>query len=174
MTQQDIIKRDIKKLQQNKQFLAIMILLFVALLFWVTVSLISSQTTEKISPELQKLAKPLTPVIDTQVFERISAKRKYSDDELSGFTIFKVLVSKDGRTERVVPIDVSADDIEEENQQGQNSTRSLLQEETQETQTTTGPTTQQETEPTSQPTILPTADPTTPPATNGSNLGDQL
>ncbi|MBP7842844.1 hypothetical protein KA017_02470, partial [Candidatus Woesebacteria bacterium] len=111
MTQQDVIKRDIKKLQQSKQFLAILILLFVALLFWIIISLISSQTTEKISPELQKLAKPLTPVIDTQVFEKITAKRQYSNEELSSFTIYKVLVSKDGRTERVVPLEVTADDL---------------------------------------------------------------
>lgn len=112
MTKQDTVKQDIKKLQQNKQFLTIMILLFVILLFWITISLISSQTTEKISPELQKLSKPLTPVVDSEVLTRISEKRQYTSDELSAFTIYKVLVSRDGTTERVVPIEVTAEDLE--------------------------------------------------------------
>ncbi len=158
MTQQDVIKRDIKKLQQSKQFLAILILLFVALLFWIIISLISSQTTEKISPELQKLAKPLTPVIDTQVFEKITAKRQYSNEELSSFTIYKVLVSKDGRTERVVPLEVTADDLDPEEQQSRNTTGSLLQEETQENQVQSEPAIQ----------------PSTQPTTSESNLGEQL
>ncbi len=159
MTQQDVVKRDIKKLQQNKQFLTILILLFIALLFWITVSLISSQTTEKISPELQKLAKPLTPVIDTKVFEKISAKRQYSKEELSGFTIFKVLVSKDGRTERIVPLEVTADELDQEQNTKQSTTRSLLQEENQVQ---------------SEPTTQPTTQPVSQPATSGSNLGEQL
>ncbi len=166
MTQQDVIKRDIKKLQQSKQFLAILILLFVALLFWIIVSLISSQTTEKISPELQRLAKPLTPVIDTQVFERITAKRQYSNDELSSFTIYKVLVSKDGRTERVVPLEVTSDDLEPDEKQNRSTAGSLLQEETQEDQVRS--------EPTIQPSALPTTQPSAQPTTSGSNLGEQL
>ena len=166
MTQQDVIKRDIKKLQQSKQFLAILILLFVALLFWIIVSLISSQTTEKISPELQKLAKPLTPVIDTQVFEKIAAKRQYSNEELSSFTIYKVLVSKDGRTERVVPLEVTADDLEPDEKQNRSTTGSLLQEETQNDQV--------QSEPTIQPSAQPTTQPVTQPTTSESNLGEQL
>lgn len=127
MTQQDTIKKDIKQLQQNKQFLTVLILLFVALLFWITISLITTQTEEKISPELQKLAKPLTPVIDTQVFEKISEKRQYSEDELSEFTIYKILISSDGRTDRVVPLEVTAEDLKQERTQS----RSLLNQETQ-------------------------------------------
>ena len=128
MTQQATIQRDLKKLRQNKQFLAILILLFVVLLFWVTISLITSQTTEKISPELQKLSQPLTPVIDKKIFERISTKRKYSEQELSGFTIFKVLVSKDGRNEKVVPIEVMTEDLELEKTPTLRDRGSLLQE----------------------------------------------
>ncbi len=159
MTQQKTIQRDLKKLQQNKQFLTILILLFVVLLFWVTISLITSQTTEKISPELQKLSKPLTPVIDENIFEKISAKRQYTEEELSGFTIFKVLVSKDGRTERVVPIEVTADELEPETTPRPRTGGSLLQEENQGLG-------QQTTEPTLQPTIQPT--------TGGSSLSKQL
>lgn len=140
MTKQDTVKKDIKKLRQNKQFLAMLILLFVIMLFWIIISLISSQTSEKISPELQKLSKALTPAIDTIVFEDIAQKRQYSESELSAFTIFKVLTSRDGRTQRVVPLEVTIDDIEGSqdsnattNSQTQSGTQnSLLQQEVQE------------------------------------------
>lgn len=143
MKTEQTIKKDIKKLQQNKQFLTIMILLFVSLLFWIIISLISSQTTKKISPELQKLSKPLTPVIDTDVFDVISQKKEYSQDELSAFTIFKVLLSRDGKTERVVPIEVTIDDLEPESTPEPRTSGSLLQDqfdaqENAESQGTTG------------------------------------
>lgn len=129
MKTQKSIKTDIKKLQQSKQFLTIMILLFVVLLFWITISLITSQTTEKISPELQKISKPLTPVIDVAIFDQISEKKEYSEDELSSFTIFKVLSTRDGKSERVVPIEITIDDLEPEQTSKPKTNGSLLQEE---------------------------------------------
>lgn len=134
-TQTHTVKKDIKKLQTNRQFLAILILLFVALLFWVTVSLITSQTSERISAELTQLSRPLTPVIDTTVLDDIEGKRNYSESELSGFTIYKVLTSRDGRTERVVPIEVTIDDLEPiqtEDEPEEEQTPSLLDQFTQE------------------------------------------
>ena len=112
MKKEQTIKKDIKKLRQNKQFLAILILLFVSLLFWVIISLITSQTSKKIDPEIQQLSRPLTPVINTEVFDTIEAKKEYTESELSAFTIFKVLLGRDGKTERVVPIEVTIDDLE--------------------------------------------------------------
>ena len=129
MTKPNKIKQDIKKLQKNKQFLIILMLLFVALLFWMTISLITSQTTEKISLELTTLAKPLTPSIDITVLDKIEQKRSYSSEELSAFTIFKVLISRDGKTEKIVPIEVSIDDLEPESKSKITSTKSLLNDE---------------------------------------------
>jgi len=127
MTNDNTIKKDIKKLKQNKLFLTILILLFVSMLFWIIVSLIGSQNTEKISTELTLISKPLTPVIDTEIFDTLEQKRVYSQDELSGFTIYKVIVSRDGRTQAVVPIEVTIDDLEpQEAQNDTKPTRSLL------------------------------------------------
>lgn len=128
MKQEDTIKKDIKKLQQSKQFLTIMVLLFVVLFFWVTVSLITSQTSERVDPQLQVLSQPLTPVIDTEVFDTIAQKREYSQSELSAFTIFKVLVTRDGRTQRVVPLEITIEDLEP-SESAPESSGSLLQEE---------------------------------------------
>lgn len=129
MTNQHTFKDDLKKIQQSKQLLTIFILLFVALLFWIIISLVTSQTTEKISPELQKLAKPLTPTVDTSILEKISGKIKYSDDELSTFTIFKILTSRDGKTEKVVPLEVSIEDLEPKATVEPKSAPSLLNQE---------------------------------------------
>lgn len=129
MKQEQTIKQDIKKLQKSRVFLTILILLFVVLLFWVVISLITSQTSEKIDPELQLLSKPLTPVIDMSVFDQISQKREYSEEELSAFTIFKILVSGDGRTERIVPIEVTIDDLEPGGARAIQPGSSLLQDE---------------------------------------------
>ena len=113
MTKQLTIQTEIKKIKKSKQFLTILMLFFVVVMFWVGISLLSSQTAEKTSPELQKLAVPLTPVLDTEVFEKIAQKKQYSAEELSSFTIFKVLNSRDGRTQRIVPIEVTLEDLEE-------------------------------------------------------------
>jgi len=126
MHKEQTIKKDIKKLQQSKQFLTIMVLLFVSLLFWVVISLITSQTSDKIDPELQKISKPLTPVIDTKIFDSIEEKKLYSDDDLSSFTIFKVLLSRDGKTEKVVPLEVTIDDLEPESKPEPRTSGSLI------------------------------------------------
>lgn len=117
-------------MRKDKQFLAILILLFVGLLFWVLVSLITSQTSEKISPELNQLAAPLTPVIDTSTLDLIEEKRVYSPQELSQFTIYKILTTRDGRSQRIVPLEVTIEDLEpqEEREAAEpTTTRSLLQ-----------------------------------------------
>jgi hypothetical protein len=116
MTKDNTIKKDIKKLRKNKLFLTIMVLLFVSMLFWIIISLIGSQTSEKVSKELTLISKPLTPVIDKEIFNTIEQKRVYSQEELSGFTIYKVITSRDGRSESVVPIEVTIDDLEPKEQ----------------------------------------------------------
>lgn len=110
--QQKTILSDIRKIQKNRQALAIFILFFVSIIFWVFISLIASQTSEKISPELIELAKPLSPTIDTEIFKEIEAKKTYTQDELASFTIYKALTSKDGKVDRIVPLEVSIEDLE--------------------------------------------------------------
>lgn len=106
------VKSDIKKLRKNRQFLTILILLFVSVLFWIFVSILSSQKKEAISPELKLLSKPLTPNIDIATVEKIEQKSSYSQSDLSSFTIYKILSSRDGKNERVVPLEVTSEDLE--------------------------------------------------------------
>ncbi|MCB9813386.1 MAG: hypothetical protein H6772_03190 [Pseudomonadales bacterium] len=115
MAKEKDIKKDFQQLKTNKQFLVILILLFVSAFFWIVISLISSQTNDEVSSELTLLAKPLVPNINKEVLSEIQAKYSYSDEELSSFVIYKILVTRDGKTERVVPLDVSIDDIDPKN-----------------------------------------------------------
>jgi hypothetical protein len=106
------VKKDLAKLRANKQFLTILVLLFVSVLFWITVSLISSQSKEEISNELTLLSKPLTPNIDKETLLRIKDKYSYSKEELSAFTIYKILTTRDGKTDKIVPLEITVEDID--------------------------------------------------------------
>lgn len=112
MKKQKSIKEDLQSLKTNRQFLAILILLFISVFFWIFINLISSQTREEVSAELTLLAKPLTPTIDKETLEEIDQKKSYSQEELQSFVIYKILLSRDGKTERIVPLDITIDDIE--------------------------------------------------------------
>lgn len=82
------------------------------IMIWVGFSLFHSQRTSSISPELTKLALPLTPTINQAVLESLEAKQTYTDQELSGFTIYKTVRLSDSRTEAIVPLAVSEADLE--------------------------------------------------------------
>jgi hypothetical protein len=111
MREPNSFTKDLIRLKSNRQFLTIMILLFVVVLFWVFVSVATSQRSERISPELTRLATPLIPSVELEVVSRIQQKRSYTNQELSSFTIYKILTDPDGRTERVVPLEVTAEDL---------------------------------------------------------------
>lgn len=124
---------DLKKIQKNKQFLSILILLFVAVIFWISGSLYRSQSRTEVSAELTKLARPLNPTIDRTIFDEVQRKKSYTDEELNNFQIYKVLTTRDGKTEVVVPINTTLDDLpsvqNNSNNLDENSENSLLQNE---------------------------------------------
>lgn len=93
--------------------LAILVLLFVCVVFWMGGTLFSSQRDTKIDPELTRLAKPLSPTLDVTVIEQIEEKRQYTEDELANFTIYKIVLTKSTREERVVSIDTDVESLEE-------------------------------------------------------------
>lgn len=96
--------RELNKLRRSQQILTILVLLFVVMSFWIVVSLFSSQKSSKISPEVQKLAKPLTPTLDDTILDTITAKRAFTPEELANFEIFVTITDTATQTERVVPI----------------------------------------------------------------------
>lgn len=112
MKKQKSFKEDLQSLRTNRQFLAILILLFISVFFWIFINLLSSQTREEVSAELTLLAKPLTPSVDKETLQEINQKKSYSQEELASFVIYKILLSRDGKTERIVPLDITIDDID--------------------------------------------------------------
>lgn len=93
-------------LKRGQFLLYTALLFFVVVIFWVIISLFSSQNKSEISLELKKLAVPLNPNIDTQVLATIQNKRVYNPSSLSNFPIYMVVRSEDGKTQQVVPIEV--------------------------------------------------------------------
>lgn len=91
-------------LKQKKQLMIILLFLFVVVITWTMVSLLSSQKKISISKDLRELAKPLTPTLTETTLEKLEAKRFYSEEELLEFPIFKVISSKDGKVSRLVEI----------------------------------------------------------------------
>lgn len=78
------------RLKHKRQVLTMFILLFIALIFWAIITLISSQKSTKIEADLLELAKPLTPVLKTEVLDTLETRRSFDDTELSSFSIFAV------------------------------------------------------------------------------------
>ncbi len=106
------IRQEIAGLRHNQYFLAILVLLFVSIIVWTSVSIVTSQKETKVSPKLLQLAKPLSPSLKGEVIDELEAKRIFTDEELSQFPIYKILVSQDGRQKKVVTIDTIEEEIE--------------------------------------------------------------
>lgn len=96
--------KEMNKLRRNQQILTILILLFVCMSFWIIVSLFSSQRSSKISPEINQMAKPLTPTLDSTVLDTLDAKVSYTDEELADFPIFILVRDNQTQEERIVPL----------------------------------------------------------------------
>jgi hypothetical protein len=104
-------QKKLSNLRVKQQALYIMIFSFVTVVIWITGSLFRSQKKTGISPDLLELAKPLSPTINVDVIDSIEDRKVYSDQELFEFQIYKIIKSRDGRTEQVVPIDSNLEEI---------------------------------------------------------------
>lgn len=96
--------KEINKLRRNQQILTILVLLLVSMAFWIIVRLFSSQRTSKISPDINKLAEPLVPTLDTTVLDTLDSKVTYTTEELSDFPIMVIVTDPQNQDERIVPI----------------------------------------------------------------------
>jgi len=82
------IQDEFKALQDHQKLLTVMIFSLLTVVVWVVVSLLSSQRTDTIDPELTALSKPLNPSINTEVLSQIEQKRAYTQAELADFPIY--------------------------------------------------------------------------------------
>jgi len=104
-------QKKLSNLRIKQQALYILIFSFVTVIVWIIGSLFRSQQRTGISPDLIELAKPLSPTINVSVIDSIEARKVYSDQDLFNFQIYKIIKSKDGMTQQVVPINSDADQI---------------------------------------------------------------
>ncbi len=111
----------LQKLQKNRQFMAILVLLFVCVLFWTAVTLITSQRTTKVDASLIKLAQPLSPTLNGELLDVVEQKRKYTAEELSQFTIYKIVSDTQQDIDRVVTIDTPSDIFNQDKKSQPNS-----------------------------------------------------
>jgi hypothetical protein len=100
-----MIQQEFSMLKQRKQTLTIMILLFICMLAWGSVSLFSSQKETKVDTEVITLAKPLNPIIDVDTLAKLETKRSFTTDELAKFTIYRIVTDPKSQSERVITID---------------------------------------------------------------------
>lgn len=107
-------KKKITNLRVKQQALYVMIFSFVTVVIWISASLFRSQRRTGISPDLLELAKPLSPTINVGIIDQIEQSKSYSDQELVQFQIYKLIKSKDGRTQQIVPIENELNEIPEE------------------------------------------------------------
>lgn len=71
-------------LQQN--VLSILLLTLVVIMFWVGISIYFSYSRTTVTPTDAALIAPLTPRLDSNLFERLKSRKSWSQAELSSFS----------------------------------------------------------------------------------------
>ncbi len=92
------------ELRQQRSVVAILLFLLVAVVFWVGLGLFSSQQKFAVPKAMRDLARPLSPIVDEAIFDRVEQKRAFAEDELQNFTIYKVVVNDLSKQFRLVDI----------------------------------------------------------------------
>lgn len=77
----------IDRLKQREDLLRIFILTVFTVFCWIGLSIYLSQQKTKIPPDIQKFARPLTPTIDRDVLDEISARKTFTEEELNNFVL---------------------------------------------------------------------------------------
>ena len=103
-------------MKQNRLLIITFSLLFVALLLWVGVSVSESQKQTLITAEMEKIAQPLTPTLNKDVFPKLLAEIYYSTEDLASFPIY--VIFGEGENRRVVTLDNLSELADEANQEG--------------------------------------------------------
>ncbi len=91
--------------ERTRNFILIVLsLLFVCVIFWILISLISSQKTSKVPETSIKLAEPLNPVLDTSKLDALDSKIYYAPEELQSFPVNIIETDEKTRAKRVIQI----------------------------------------------------------------------
>ncbi len=83
-------KQELEKFKTQRKLLLILVFAFMAAIIWIGGNVFVSQQKVSIADDVKLLSRPLTPSLDVEVFERIRAKKSYTEDELNEFPIYKL------------------------------------------------------------------------------------
>lgn len=123
-TDNNSISKQLNKLRRDKRFLWLGILFFVLVTFWILLSLFATTKTSSISPELQILAKPFVPRLESKVFDEILLKRFFSKEELSRFSIYILDKNNTGEESQLIDITTESDGLLKEQSMAEESATS--------------------------------------------------
>lgn len=82
------IQKQLARLRRNKRFLWLGVMFFLLVILWISTSIFTVARTSSISQEFRDLAKSFIPRLESRVFDQISGKRAFSEDELEIFPIY--------------------------------------------------------------------------------------
>lgn len=94
-------------LRQKQAFLKVLIFSLVTVIIWVGFSIFRSQNKTAISPELLQLAVPLNPNINAETLNSIKAKKKFTQEEIAIFPIYRIVISATGEESIVSNLNTS-------------------------------------------------------------------
>lgn len=88
--------QELQKLKHNQFLMYLLVFSLVTITIWVGISLFLSQKTDQVDPDLQKLALPLSPTIDTKAIDTIEQNQEFPLESLSNFPIYMSVTRKIG------------------------------------------------------------------------------
>ncbi|MGD9129328.1 MAG: hypothetical protein PVJ09_02480 [Candidatus Woesebacteria bacterium] len=110
-------KKQYSSLKFSRYLFIFLMFMLVVLVFWIIVSLFSSQNKLKITSDLKTMVIPLSPNIDTDTLGRLESKKEYKKEELEVFPIYKVEVDPETQEKSLVEVDLGNSDKPEKFEQ---------------------------------------------------------
>ena len=105
------IVTDLKRLQRNRIYLVMMVLLLVGALIWVMTTILRVEDSSEVTQKAIQHSTPLNPNLETDVFTTVENKRYLPEAELEAFPINRLIKDRSGNYV-VIPFDTPKDEVE--------------------------------------------------------------
>ncbi len=94
--------QQLSKLKADKKKFALLVLLLIAVVMWIAVTIVSSQSRYQLDENVVELSRPIVPYLDSEIFPKLEKKQEYSDDVLENFQIYRITTKE--RDEMILEI----------------------------------------------------------------------
>ncbi len=105
------IVTDLKRLQRNRIYLVMMVLLLVGALIWVMTTILRVEDSSEVTQQAIKFSTPINPNLETEVFTTVENKRYLPEAELEAFPINRLIKDRSGNYV-VIPFDTPKEEVE--------------------------------------------------------------